>query len=120
MKAWTFQDSRQKKNLGTKAPWSVGWIDPEGRRKSKRVGLKSAAVKYQRRIEGELAAGTYEHESRKQWSDFRVEFEEKIAAGMEPSTRYATLLGCRLVAGTADLHVHDRLADWRTAVPAAR
>ncbi len=91
MKAWTFQDSRQKKNLGAKAPWSVGWLDPEGRRKSKRVGLKSAAVKYQRRIEGELAAGTYQHESRKQWSDFRKEFEEKIAAGMEPSTRYATL-----------------------------
>ncbi len=29
MRAWIFQDHRQKHKLGDKAPWSVGWIDPE-------------------------------------------------------------------------------------------
>ena len=74
MKVWTFQDHRQKQKLGAKAPWSVGWVDPEEKRRSKRVGLKSAAEKYLRKVEGELAAGVYENKSRKQWSDFRAEF----------------------------------------------
>ena len=30
MRAWLFQDHRQKQKLGDEAPWSVGWIDPEG------------------------------------------------------------------------------------------
>ncbi len=90
MKAWLFQDSRQKKKLGDKAPWSCGWIDPEGKRKSKRIGSKSMAVKFQRKIEGQLAAGTYEGESRKTWADFLAEYEAKIAAGMEPQTRQIT------------------------------
>ena len=96
MKAWTFQDPRQKKTHGAKAPWSVGWIDPEGHRKSKRIGLKSSAEKYRRRVEGELAAGVYESKSRISWSDFRSEFDTKIANGMEPSTRYATLAAIKI------------------------
>jgi len=91
MKAWTFQDPRQKKTHGAKAPWSVGWIDPEGHRKSKRIGLKSSAEKYRRKVEGELAAGVYENKSRKNWTDFRTEFETKIVSGMEPGTRQETL-----------------------------
>ena len=74
MKAWTFQDHRQKQKLGAKAPWSVGWVDPEGKRRSKRIGLKSSAEKYRRKVEGELAAGVYENKSRKSWIDFRAEF----------------------------------------------
>ena len=42
MKAWLFQDHRQKVKLGEdKCPWSVGWIDPEGKRRSKRIGSKT-------------------------------------------------------------------------------
>jgi hypothetical protein len=52
MRAWVFQDSRQKKKLGEKAHWSVGWIDPEGKRRSKRIGSKSMAEKYARKGEG--------------------------------------------------------------------
>jgi hypothetical protein len=37
MSAWLFQDHRQKQKLGRKTPWSVGWIDTEGHRRSKRV-----------------------------------------------------------------------------------
>ena len=57
MRAWLFQDSRQKQKLGDKAPWSVGWIDPEGHRRSQRVGSRSMAEKFARKKEGELAAG---------------------------------------------------------------
>jgi hypothetical protein len=44
MRAWTFQDTKQKQKLGeSKCPWSVGWMDSEGRRRSKKVGSKSLA-----------------------------------------------------------------------------
>ena len=55
MKAWTFQDYTQKKKLGDKCPWSVGWIDPQGRKRSKNIGSKSMADKFRRKKEGELA-----------------------------------------------------------------
>lgn len=82
MRAWLFQDPRQKKKLGDKAPWSVGWIDPDSNRKSKRIGSKSAAGKFRRKTEGELAAGTYQLHSRKTWDDFRAEYEQKILPRM--------------------------------------
>ncbi len=95
MKGWVFQDSRQKKKLGAKAPWSCGWFDPEGKRRSKRIGSKSMAEKFRRKIEGELAAGLYQSESRISWADFRAEYEQKILSGMEPGTRGETLQGLR-------------------------
>jgi len=88
MKAWTFQDHRQKQRLGkAKAPWSVGWIDPEGRRKSKRIGLKSAAEKFRRKTEGKLAAGTYELARRTNWKDATAEYEKKKLVDLEPRSR---------------------------------
>lgn len=88
MKAWLFQDHRQKEKLCDKCPWSVGWIDPDGRRKSKRLGSKSTAEKFARRIEGELAAGTYESCRRKSWSEFRTEFEEsRFFLKLKPASR---------------------------------
>ena len=91
MNAWLFQDHRQKKKLGDKTPWSVGWIDSDGKRRSKRVGSHSAAEKFQRKIEGQLAAGTYPTTVRKQWPQFRTEYEQKIADGMKPQTKECTL-----------------------------
>ncbi len=87
MRAWLFQDSRQKKKLGEdKCPWSVGWIAPDGRRKSKRIGTKSRAEKYRRKKEGELAAGLCDSTQRVPWSDFVKEHEEKIKPAMKPRT----------------------------------
>ena len=91
MKAWIFQDHRQKQKLGDKCPWSVGWLDPDGKRKSKRVGSHSGAEKFQRKMEGQLAAGVYQGETRKQWKAFKEEYESKIADGMAASTRQVTL-----------------------------
>lgn len=90
MNAWLFQDHRQKQKLGDNCPWSVGWIDPEGRRKSKKIGAKSRAEKYARKIEGQLAAGTYENKSAATWPDFINAYESKVLAGMLPSTRQTT------------------------------
>ena len=87
MRAWTFQDTKQKRKLGTKAPWSVGWFDPDGKKRSKRIGSKSLAEKYRRKIEGELAAGTYQSDSRKLWSDFRHEYEGSILPGKACGTQ---------------------------------
>ena len=93
MKAWLYQDHRQKQKLGDKCPWAVGWLDPEGKRRSKSIGSHSAAVKYARKVEGELASGTYKSPSRKQWSDFRREFDEKILPRQAPKTQRVTTAG---------------------------
>jgi len=87
MKAWLFQDHRQKQKLGDKCPWSVGWIDPEGRRRSRSIGRHSLAEKFQRKIEGQLASGTYQSNTRKQWADFRSEYTEKRLALLRPGSR---------------------------------
>jgi integrase len=54
-----------------------------------RIGGKSAAEKYQRKIEGQLAAGVYETKSRKDWADLRVEYETKILPRLAPRSRGA-------------------------------
>jgi len=90
MRAWVYQDHKQKP-LGDKGKWSVGWIDPDGHRKAKRIGSKSQAEKRARKIEGQLAAGVYLGDSRKTWKEFRQEFEDRIANGMVPNTKRNTL-----------------------------
>ncbi len=89
MKAWLFQDHRQRQKLGDKAPWSVGWLDPDGKRCSKRIGAKSIAEKFARKTEGQLAAGTYNATTRKAWAQFRTEYETKVLKGMKPGSRMA-------------------------------
>lgn len=77
MRAWTFQDTRQKH--GAKTPWSVGWFDPEGRKRSKRIGSKSMAEKFRRKKEGELAAGVCRSGPEQvSWEKFRSEYEETV------------------------------------------
>ena len=49
------------------------------------------ADKFLRKIEGELAAGTYQTNSRKTWPQFRTEYEEKVCCVMESGTRRETL-----------------------------
>ena len=85
--AWLYQSSRDKRKLGSKAPWSVGWLDPETRKQqSKKIGAKSRAERYARKIEGELAAGTYEKPARITWAEFRKRYEEHRRARNRAST----------------------------------
>lgn len=79
MRAWLFQDSRQKVKLGDKCPWSVGWYDAAGKKKSKRVGSKSMAEKLKRKVEAELALGLCTvGKKRTTWEDFRARFTEVV------------------------------------------
>ena len=50
MKAWLFQDSRQKQKLGDNCPWSVGWFE-DGRKRGRKIGCRSMAEKSARKIE---------------------------------------------------------------------
>ncbi len=70
MNAWLFQDRKHKAKLGDNCPWSVGWYDPEGKRREKSIGSHSMAEKHARRVEGQLAAGTYQDTRNKRWDEF--------------------------------------------------
>ncbi|MEQ8786210.1 MAG: tyrosine-type recombinase/integrase [Pirellulaceae bacterium] len=91
MKAWLFQDHRQKQELGDEAPWYVGWYEPDGKKRRKKIGSHSMAVKFSRKVEGQLAAGVYQSNARKTWKEFEAEFKEKIAASMKPQSKRLTL-----------------------------
>lgn len=87
MHAWLFQDTRQKQKLGDACPWSVGYYDPDGKKKSKRVGSKSNAEKFARKIEGQLAAGVYQNDARKTWAEFFTEYKNRITAAMPSNSK---------------------------------
>jgi integrase len=94
-RAWIFRDFRDVQKHGAdKAKWYVGWIDPEGKRRSKACGagefgsMRAAEIKKQR--ERELDTGTYATQSKKAWKDFRAEYERRIASRMEPRTARIT------------------------------
>jgi integrase len=95
MNAWLFQDHGQKQKLGQEAPWSVGWYDSDGKRKSKRIGSHSAAEKYRRKIEGQLAAGTYRCEDKKTWKEFVTEYKSRIVEAMPVSSRETVTLALK-------------------------
>lgn len=106
MRAWVFQDPKQVKNKGKEnASWYVGWYDPEGKQRSKSLGKRrrgqEKAEKYQRRIEGELTAGTYEHRSRVTWEQFRKDYEEKVVtrkgARSQPEMKNALTIFERII-----------------------
>lgn len=48
--------------------------------------------KIRQKIEGQLAARTYQSETRKSWKDFRAEWEQKIGVGMDPQAREQTAI----------------------------
>ncbi len=88
MKVWVFQDSRQKEKLGeSKCPWSVGWYDANGRKRSKKVGSKTTTEKYARKLEGEFAAGLVQNESKVTWATFREEYDRRMLSSLKPRSR---------------------------------
>ncbi len=91
MRAWLFQATVHKRRHGDKAPWSVGYYDPRGKKRSRTIGAKSMAEKYARRIEGQLASGTYEDVKRATWQEFVNEYESKVLAGLGASNRQGTM-----------------------------
>jgi hypothetical protein len=86
MRAWLFQDSRQKEKLGDKCPWSVAWYDAAGKKRSKTVGTKSVAEKYRQQTIAKLSLGLTTTQERKRWDEFRKQFTEVILSAKSPST----------------------------------
>ena len=88
MRAWLFQDPRQLKKLGEKkCPWSVGYYDPDGKMRSKKIGSRSLAEKFCRKVEGQLAAGTYKSVDRRDWAEFRKEYTANVLPSMKPKSQ---------------------------------
>jgi integrase len=90
--AWIFQRAEQVRDMGEdKAPWYVGWYDPDGRRHKESCGAgfrgKQKAEKRRRQIEAELMTGTYQLHVKKLWPDFRREYREKILPGLAVRSR---------------------------------
>lgn len=91
MRAWLFQDTRQKQKLGeAKCPWSVGWYEADGRKRSKRVGSKSMAEKFRLKKETELEHGIATPRSTA-WVTFRLQLEGTIIAPMGVKNRREAL-----------------------------
>lgn len=86
MKAWLFQDTRQKQKLGEKCPWSVGWLDADGKKRSKKIGPKSYAEKFRKQTEAQLLLRLSTPQARKKWSDFRTQFFANALTGKAPGT----------------------------------
>jgi integrase len=86
MRAWIYQSSKERAIVGDAARWSVGYYDPDGKRRCKVIGTKKQAEKYARKTEGELLSATYRHNERKTWSDFRGEYEQRILSLKKPNT----------------------------------
>src|SRR5207248_2920479 len=80
-----------KKYGEEKAPWYVGWYEPDGRRRKKSCGPgfvgKKRAMRLKAKLTSELMTGTYQMETRKLWADFRREYDERVLAGLAPATR---------------------------------
>jgi integrase len=90
--AWVFQRNEQVRDMGEdKAPWYVGWYDPDGRRHKESCGSgfrgKEKAERRKRQIEAELMTGTYQMNVKRLWPDFRREYEGRILSGLAPGTR---------------------------------
>jgi integrase len=90
--AWVYQKPAHLAKRGAaKASWYVGWYEPDGRRKGKACGAgfrgRKLAEKLQRKVEGELTAGTYQKQARRSWEDFRQEYRERVLDGLAVGTR---------------------------------
>ena len=86
MKAWLFQDHKQKAKLGDKCPWSVGWFE-DGKKRSKTVGAKSLAEKYARTVEKRYATSLSSPPVKK-WDEFEAEWLASVKARLRDKTYY--------------------------------
>src|SRR5262245_37293274 len=93
-KAWTFQKPADVRSLGeNKAPWYVGWYEPDGQRKAQSCGIgftgKKNADRRRRKLEAELIEGTYQTKarSRTKWDAFVAEYQRRVIDGLAPRSR---------------------------------
>ena len=91
-KAWLFRDHRQHKKLGDRCPWSVAWLEANGQRRSKKIGTKTEAQQFRRKLEGKMAAGLHQPDTRATWASFRKQYEDWLISRRK---RSSTIEGVR-------------------------
>jgi len=88
MRAWVYQDSKHRAD---QVSWSVGWLDPAGKRRCQSCGKgsrgKANSERLRRKFEAELLTGTYQSNSKKTWAEFRVEYETTVLPGLAVRSR---------------------------------
>ena len=93
-KAWLFQDPKLVHKHGArKTRWSVGWIDPAGRRRQKTFPFKAAAEAFRKRTELQLVDGSYHTEQHVAWAPFRQEYEARLISRRTVKTVEAVQIG---------------------------
>ena len=95
-KAWVYQKAEDIRDQGEEAaPWLVGWLEPDGRRRSKTTGPgpkgKKLAQRLACKITAELMTGTYDMKPRVLWDDFVKEYDRRVLSGLRPATRQVSL-----------------------------
>jgi integrase len=77
------------------APWLVGWLEPDGRRRSKTCGPgesgRRIALKLAAKITAQLMTGTYEEKPTKTWDEFLKEYTGRILDGLERRSKAEAL-----------------------------
>jgi integrase len=91
-RAWVNQKKSQVDKHGAdNASWYVNWKDPDGRQKCRSCGAgtrgKRDAERLADTIHSQLVTGTYETKTRRDWEQFRADFESKILAGSPRRSR---------------------------------
>lgn len=79
--ARVFQDTREKRVMGNKAPWYVEWRE-NGRRRSQKIGPKGKAQKFASLKEAEALQRRNGLPIDKTWAEFRKEYESRVVATM--------------------------------------
>lgn len=95
-KAWVYQKADDIRKMGEEtAPWLVGWLEPDGSRRSKTCGAgatgKRNAERLASKLTSELMTGTYQKKSTVLWEDFVKEYSEKVLDGLEGESKRCTL-----------------------------
>lgn len=95
-KAWIYQKHDDVEKLGeVQAPWLVGWLEPDGRRRSKTTGPgpggKRTAQRLASKLTSELMTGTYQQKLNVPWDQFVTEYDNRILGGLDPRTRRVAL-----------------------------
>jgi integrase len=94
--AWLFQKPEQVAAMGdSKAPWYVGWYEPDGRRRKKSFGAglknRKLAERHKFKLEEELTTGTYRGARSIRWETFCKQYESRVLDGLATRTREIAL-----------------------------
>jgi len=93
-RVWIWQKGSDVKTLGTKAPWYVSWYEG-GKRRSKKIGAKTAARQYRNRLETALNDDRYSGLTGKSWAEYCKEYNDEVLYKLRPGGRMSAQIALR-------------------------